>query len=172
MNDAQTVAELFEHAIELEKSLETLYRQFGGIFADHPEVAKFWKHYADEEKGHAAYLERVRDNAQAGRLSEPADEFMLQKVRKCLAEVSPPVQLKEIRTLDDAYQLAVDLENSETNAIFEFIIVNFSTEELAKSHKFLRVQLSEHVAKLTTHFPSQYMSKAVRKNTSAKNLIR
>ena len=57
---AETVEELFGYAIELERAAETLYKQLQKIFAEYPEVASFWKLYADEEKGHAEYLARVK----------------------------------------------------------------------------------------------------------------
>ena len=69
-------------------------------------------------------------------------------------------RLEGIKTLEDAHQLATELENSETNAIFEFMIVNFSTDELAKSHQFLRTQLSTHIARLENDFPIAFRGKA------------
>jgi rubrerythrin len=162
----ETVAKLFEDAITLERAAETLYRQLEKMFAGCPEVARFWKHYADEESGHASYLERVRAGVGAGRLIQPADEDMLQKVRVCLEQASP-TRLAAIKTLEDAHQLATELENSETNAIFEFIILNFSTDELAKSHAFLRTQLNTHIARLENDFPNPYRSKTARQRVFA-----
>ena len=161
--DAETVGKLFEDAIQLEKATEALYAQLASIFGDYPEVSKFWKHYADEERGHASYLERIRAVVEVGRLSNPADGAIFEKVQYCL-ETASQKRLEKIVNLDDAYRLAIELENSETNAIFEFMLVNFSTDELAKSHQFLRIQLSNHVAKLENEFPSQYRSQAARQN--------
>ena len=72
-NSTETVGKLFDYAIELERAAETLYRQLEKMFAHYPEVALFWKHYADEENGHASYLERIRAGVDADRLSRPAD---------------------------------------------------------------------------------------------------
>jgi rubrerythrin len=166
----ETVARLFDQAIELEKSAERLYRRFGEWFADYPVVATFWKHYADEEKGHAAYLERVLTGVDASRLAKPANANMLRAVRDCLAAASLD-RLGGIQTLEDAFQLATELENSETNTIFEFIVMNFSTEELAQSHKFLRAQLSSHITKLQDEFPSEYQNAAARRNVMARNVM-
>jgi hypothetical protein len=162
----ETVAKLFEDAIALERRAETLYRQLEKMFAGCPDVARFWKHYADEENGHALYLERVRAGVDEGRLSQPANEDMMRKVRDCL-EMSSPAILENVKTLDDAHQLATELENSETNAIFEFIILNFSTDELAKSHAFLRTQLNTHIARLEEDFPNPYKSRTTRQKVLA-----
>jgi hypothetical protein len=166
-SSTETVAELFEYAIALERAAETLYKQLEKMFANYPEVALFWKHYADEENGHALYLERIRASADVNRLSQPADGDMIQKVRHCLEKASP-TRLADIKTLDDAHQLATELENSETNAIFEFMILNFSTDELAKSHSFLRTQLSTHIARLENDFPNPYKSRTARQNVFAR----
>lgn len=165
-NTAKTVGGLFDYAIALERAAETLYRQLEKMFAHHPEVANFWGHYAEEESGHAAYLERIKANVEAQRLSQPADDLMLKNVRYCLEKTSP-ARLSTIQTLEDAHQLATELENSETNAIFEFMIVNFSTDELAQAHKFLRTQLNDHIARLEKDFPNPYKSRIARQNVTA-----
>lgn len=165
-NSTETVAKLFEDAIALERAAETLYEKLGGMFANYPEVALFWRHYADEENGHASYLERVRAGVGEGRLVQPANEDMLRKVRDCLEQASPS-RLGKVKTLEDAYQLAHELENSETNAIFEFIILNFATDELAKSHSFLRTQLNTHIARLENDFPNLYKSRTARQKVLA-----
>ena len=162
-NNTETVGKLFEYAIELEKAAETLYRKLEEMFAPYPEVALFWKHYADEEHGHASYLERIRAGVVEDRLSRPADGVILQKVRQCL-DTASRTGLESIETLEDAYQLATELENSETNAVFEFMIINFSTDELARSHQFLRTQLKTHITRLENDFPIVFRSKSARQN--------
>jgi rubrerythrin len=163
LEKVETVDNLFGYAITLEKAAETLYKQLQKMFAEYPEVASFWKLYADEESGHAEYLTRIRAQVDTSRLSEQADDSMLKKVLHCLEQASPK-RLKSVKTLEDAYQLAVELENSETNAIFEFMITNFSTSELANAHKFLRTQLSIHVARLENDFPNPYKSRVSRQS--------
>ena len=77
---SETVGKLFDYAIELEKATETLYRQLGKMFADAHDVEHFWSHLADEERGHAAYLERIRKGLDNKRLSEPADDKIIHDV--------------------------------------------------------------------------------------------
>jgi len=162
----RTINDLFDKAISLEHAAESLYLHFAEIFSEYPEVSRFWKSYADEEKGHAAYLERARNSADPERLASPADEGMFAKVQHCL-DIASHAKMKTIKTLDDAYQMAIELENSETNTIFEFMIVNFSTEELMKSHKFLKQQISSHVARLENDFPPPYNQRTARQNVLA-----
>jgi rubrerythrin len=166
-HNKETVGELFEYAIALEKAAETVYTEFGNMFAHSPEVAAFWRSYADEERGHASYLERIKGKVDGTRLSYQADVTILEKVHSCLRKISS-TQLATMRTLQDAFELATELENSETNTIFEFMIMNFTTDELAESHKFLRTQLSSHIAKLENGFPTEYKSRIARQGMLVK----
>lgn len=164
--ETETVGKLFESAIELERAAESLYRQLERMFSNYPEVALFWKNYANEERGHAEYLERIRSEADTNRLSRQADSAIFAKARQCL-NMAAQERLGNIKTLEDAFQLATELENAETNTVFEFMIVNFSTDELAKSHKFLRIQLSDHIARLENDFPVPYKSRVARQSVFA-----
>jgi len=154
----ETVDVLFDYAIELENAAESLYENMAALFSHEPNVKQFWLQYAKEERGHASYLERVRKAMSAEDLAQPAEESILQQAHRSLQDAAN-LDLGRIRNLEDAYQLATNVENSETNAIFDFMMTNFSTEELAKSYKFLKVQLSSHIKKLEREFPEPYQSR-------------
>ena len=156
-----TLAELFDYAILLENAAQGLYTGLSGLFAHAPEVAHFWKHYADEERGHADYLARLRHGLDAQRLAEFADEPLLEAAKKCLS-LAASERLKDVHNLEDAYELASELESSETNSIFEFLIVNFQASELEKSYKFLRAQLTTHIQHLQENFPAAYKTRSAR----------
>lgn len=166
MDAPEYISDLFRHAINLERSAETLYKGMAELFSREPAVRKFWEQYANEENGHALYLERVRDAMEQTRLAEQADEAILRQVRYCL-EATSETRLESVHNLEDAYRLATEIESSETNAIFSFIIANFSTDELVKSQNFLRVQLEKHATKLEREFPLPYKSRLNRQNLSA-----
>ncbi|HZU87272.1 MAG TPA: hypothetical protein VFF78_07300 [Anaerolineaceae bacterium] len=161
-----SLAELFDYAIQLEKASQALYLGLADLFAHQADVSHFWKQYANEERGHADYLARLRAGMDAARLAEPSYGHMLESARKCLS-LAAQERLAGIHNLEDAYQLSSELENSETNSIFEFLIVNFSTAELEKSHKFLRTQLTTHINRLKEEFPAAYRSRLTRENLLA-----
>lgn len=152
-----TVATLFELAIAAERAAEALYRALEKKFAHHQPAADFWNSYAKEEAGHARWLERLRDRLSAEQLSAPADPKVLQQANKAL-QFSVEHALKGIKNLDDAYQLTNELENAETNAIFEFILNNSPTDE--QTTAFLRAQLQSHVGQIMIEFPTQFDSQA------------
>lgn len=153
MPNEATVDELFDLAIAAEKAAEELYRRLGARFAHHPDVADFWQKYAAEENGHAAWLQRIRDNLSAEQLAASADPRVLTAAHKAL-ETSIETRLMGIGNLEDAYQLANELENSETNAVFEFLINDYAVAVQAQS--FLRAQLKGHIGRLTNDFPARF----------------
>ena len=160
MSNKATVAELFDLAIAAERAIKELYRGLEIKFAHHQEVADFWGKYAAEEAEHAQWLKRLRDTSSPEQLSALADPLMLKDARKIL-RFFVENRLENIKNLDDAYQLANELENSETIAIFEFLITNFSSDE--ETQFFLRSQLKDHLAKLTIGFPTQFQNAARRR---------
>ena len=162
-SNSDTVAELFELAIAAEKAAEVLYLGFAAKFSHHGDVADFWRGYAGEEVGHARWLERTCENSNREQLSASADPVILRDARKLL-DFSPQNALGEIRNLEDAYQLANELENSEMNVVFEFIITNFSSDETAGS--FLRSQLKDHIARLMLEFPARFSHAASRRTVT------
>ena len=164
MPNEATVAELFEMAVTAEKAAEALYRWLEAKFAHYQEVADFWGKYAAEEAGHARRLEHLRDRLSPGQLSAPADPRILKDARKIL-QFSVENTLRAIRNLEDACQLVHELESSETNAVFEFLITHFSSDEETQS--FLRSQLKDHIARLTVGFPTQFQSAMRRQEAKA-----
>jgi len=159
-----TVAELFEMAIGAEKAAEELYHGLAAKFAHHPEVADFWKEYAAEEDGHAQWLERIRNGLSQDELAALADPTILQEARAAL-RVSVERELNQIQNLEDAYQLVGEIENAETNAVFDFLITHFSSD--AKTQTFLRSQLKDHIAKLMVDFPTQFKGAEMRRMVKA-----
>jgi len=164
MPNTETIAELFELAIASERVAEELYLGFKARFAHHQDVADFWEDYAGEEVGHASWLERIRDASSPERLSAPADPSVLTSARNFL-QFSPQKTLEEVGDLEDAFQAANDLENSEINVVFEFIIVNFSSGDEGRT--FLRSQLREHIARLLVEFPARFSHPASRQFVKA-----
>jgi rubrerythrin len=147
-----TIARLIELAIAAEKAAEELYRGLEAKFAHHEDVANFWGKYASEEVMHTEWLERLRDSLASERLSASADPDVMEDAHRAL-QIPVKRRLQDVHNLEDAYQLAHELENSETNAVFGFLISNFAEDK--KTHTFLRSQLQDHISKLAFNFPIQ-----------------
>ncbi len=164
MSDAVTVNELFGMAIKAEKAAEEVYRRLQAKFAPHPDVVRFWRNYAAAEAGHALQLERIRDTLSPEQLAVPADEQVAASARRLLMF---PVEraLQGIKDLEDAYQLANEMESGETNVVFDFLITYFASDAQAQS--MMRSQLRDHVAKISTGFPARFTSSASRLSVKA-----
>jgi len=157
------VAELFELAIKAELAVEQLYRSFETKFAHYPNVAQFWANYARDEAGHAQWLRDCRVTSRPEHLSALADSEILDAAT-WIQQFSLENVLAQVHTLQDAYELAHELEHSETNLVFEFLITNYSGD---KSYSFLRAQLTGHVDKLTNEFPEGFRFPSVRRAVKA-----
>jgi rubrerythrin len=164
MSQQVTVDQLFDLAISLERAAEALYQGLAAKFAHAPQVAQFWQQYAAEEASHARHLAYIQAEMSPERSSEAADAGMVEQARRRL-EVSMGTQLNQVRNLEDAYQLANELESAETNAVFEFLIERFSGTQEAQS--FVRAQLKSHIGRLMTEFPEPYRSRTSRLRVKA-----
>ncbi len=159
MSQQATIGELFDLAIRAEEATEVIYRGLEAKFVHQPEVAAFWSDYAADEAKHAHTLECIRDTLGQERLSAPAPPKTLEDARK--AAYFPVARvLRDVRDLEQAYQLAHQLENSETNAIFEILVRDFSIAQ--QNCLFLVAQLNDHIFKILVGFPDRFRGAAAR----------
>jgi len=154
-----TIGDLLALGIQLEAGVERVYEEFAGMFEHCPEVAAFWRVLAGDEASHKNRLIEIGREMSKKRLSQPGDSRMLQEARKLL-EVDLRERSAEVRNLDDAYELANDLESSETNTIFRFFLTELHRD--VKVLSTLMRDLDEHVERLMTGFPAQYASRTQR----------
>lgn len=153
MTEQATNAELFDLAIAAEEAAEELYRSLEARFAKHPDVAAFWRQYAAEEAAHAHWLARIRDALSPEQLTAQADPPILRKALKA-SGFSVESALQRIENLEDAYRLVSEIENEETNAVFEFLIESFSA--IPEAQSFLRAQLRDHIGRIMVEFPERF----------------
>lgn len=159
MVQGTTVADLFALAIAAETSAAELYRGLVARFAQYSDVAEFWQRYVTDEITHARWLARLQGNVSVEQLAARADPVMLENARHAAGR-SIPALLEQVRTLADAYELVNELEHSEMNVVFEFLISSFPTDQEVIS--FLRAQLSEHTNRLISAFPERFRDSGAR----------
>jgi rubrerythrin len=159
-----TISEAFNVAIQAEHTAERLYQELERKFALHEEVAAFWRLYATEEGRHAEWMKDLKTRLTVELLSAPVDERTL-ALMNAVNQFSLKKALKNVNDLEDAYQLVMDLENGETNAIFQFLLINFETDERIRD--FIRAQLNQHIARLSIELPTGYKSIMARRAVKA-----
>ncbi len=161
----ETVENMFHLAISVERLAKSLYLGLAERFSDHQDVMRFWYKYADEEEGHAVWLEQALSQLSPEQCAAQGDQMIVEKLRHIL---HTPIEslLADIVNLEDAFQLVNDLENSETNVVFEFLIENFADDD--NTRLFLKNQLRGHVGNLLIEFPTQFRSAALRRDIRAR----
>ncbi len=137
-NVSLTVGEVLERAIQIEKSAADLYAIFSKRFSHVPGMSDFWKDLQRDEIHHMGELQVIRETLPAEKLRSSESGATCASLNRALAAIGD-VCLSEIKTLDDAYELAHDLEFSEINAIFEYL-----TTDLV-SLSFLRDVVTYHI---------------------------
>jgi rubrerythrin len=153
MTDANTVNHLFSLAITAENAAEAMYLVLAQRFSSYVEVAQFWREMAHAETLHARVLERMRTRLDSTVLNSAVDEKVLRQAQEALRHEVVAAACA-VTDLEDAYQLAHEIENSEINTVFEFLVITFP--ENPATGEFLREQLQIHARKLTTAFPVPY----------------
>lgn len=161
MAEGATVRDLFDLAIHAEQTAEAIYHRLAEMFAHHAAAHRFWTLYEKQEAQHARWLCEIRDAAPQADLAAPADPAMIEDLRR-VSDLRVDNLLAPVRTLEDAYLLVVDLENSETNAVFEFLVDRFAQDTAA--HTFLRAQLNDHISRLMDEFAAQVGDASVRRS--------
>ncbi|MGB9889413.1 MAG: hypothetical protein ACPLTQ_07060 [Anaerolineae bacterium] len=143
--DSQSVDDLIALLLHAETAVQTLYLRLVEAFAHEPKAAEVWWKMGADEAAHIRLLEQIRDFLSPERLQAPADPLWLEQA-KSAARFSPERAMARIQTLEDAYQEAHAIENSELNAVFEFVM----TEHFPRPLKveFIHNMLREHVDRL------------------------
>ena len=141
----ETIEYVILQAIEAENYSRDLYFEFSQIFAHVPDVAGFWQDLAYDEAKHAYTLKKTQDSLSTEQLAFPADRKLLRSVEKTKLFLSR-ISISTIRSLDDAYELAHELEFSELNYIFKCVAGDFIRQDEKK--KIIFNEIEEHQRKL------------------------
>ena len=144
-NSTQTIDSLFKRAIEIERKASVIYLEFANMFSHIPEITTFWIDLHGDELQHMQALTNIHNTLQQEQLSSISDEKILNSLRKAENELNKDL-ISPIKNLDDAYELAHDLENSEINGIFKFLTNSFIPFE--EHSDFVIANIQHHQQKL------------------------
>jgi len=120
----ETIELLFEHAIENEYSAAQIYKRLSKLFSHVPGLSDFWDELFQDEIRHTNILKDLQKLLTPEQLLTPADKKMWDNVTKIRRMLSKDL-VEPIKTLDDAYELAHELECSEVNTVFQFLAAEF-----------------------------------------------
>lgn len=145
VSNPQNVNTLLSLLIDAETATQRFYLQLMESFAHEPLAAQVWWKMGADEAAHIRLIEQAQKSLSLEQLQSPADPIWLEKARAA-ARFSPDKAMAHIQTLEDAYQEAHAIENSELNAVFEFVMTEFFPRRLQQD--FVRSMLREHLQRL------------------------
>ncbi len=155
--------EIFQSAIEIEKKAGKIYERFAELFSNFPKTVGFWKGMNQDELDHAKWLSEIKESLSEEELSSYPDyDFILKvhSIKKSLEEYSK----KKIENLDDAYELANDIESSEINNLFRLLAHKFISSE--EKRRFILSEINEHQLKIMD-FPKNFGDRILREEIKA-----
>ena len=164
-NPEQTVGYVIQHAIKAEYSAREIYLQLLQMFAHVPNVSKFWQDLASDEAKHAYTLLKVRRSLSDEQLATAADRQLLDSIASTTFFLNK-VSLDTVETLDDAYEIAHEIEYSEVNHLFKCLVGHFITHK--ERIQIVLSEIHEHQQKLTD-FTENFGDRAWRKQISARS---
>ncbi len=162
----QTMDTVFAGAIEIEYKVADIYGQFSRLFSHVQELSAFWQGLADDEVRHATALRATRESLAPDHLLMPCDKDLWDNVMRIQRMLNKDV-VGAINTVDDAYELAHDLEFSEVNVIFKFLAAEFVPSDERK--QFVSSEITRHQRKLLD-FGLNFGGKAWRKGIGVQRI--
>jgi len=139
---AGTNEQLFQFSLAAEREASDFYRFLEGVFPSHPEVAAFWARMRRDEEKHVEELSRIHAGIPANLLAAAADAGILAQASR-IARFGLLERAAGLENLDQAYELAHRLENSEIATVFSFIREKFIPHCAQKN--FTLSMLDEHL---------------------------
>jgi rubrerythrin len=141
----KTIQALFELAINWETQARDLYANFANLFNHEPKVSAFWIHLSKDESGHIDVLnDLLKKTPTENLLMAVGNEqwTSVTRVEGLIREAST----RKVLTLNDAYELAHQLEMSELNTLFKMLVNDYIPDK--EGHKFILSDVTEHIERL------------------------
>jgi rubrerythrin len=140
-----TIERLFELQIGIEYKAADIYKRFSQLFSHTPGLSAFWDGLYGDEIQHAVMLQDVRKSLPPEQLLSYTSKEMWGSVMTIQQMLSKDL-LGSVNTLNDAYELAHELEFSEVNAIFKFLTSNLVPSD--KQEDVIDLVIKQHQQKL------------------------
>lgn len=145
LDPKKTTGDLFKSAIEAEQKVSDIYKEFAKLFSHVLNVAAFWTDLSEDELNHKKTLENIYNSLSLEQILSVPDEKMVSMSIKIEHELKKNI-IGSINNLDDAYELAHDMENSEVNAVYKFLTNKFIPFQ--ERSQFIVANIQYHLEKL------------------------
>ena len=141
----KTVHLLFELAINWETQAHDLYAKFAKLFSHEPKVSAFWIQLSKDESRHRKILKDFLKEIPRVKLLEKMGNEQRESVTRVEGLIKEAT-ITKIQTLDDAYELAHQLETSEINKLFTMLVNQYLPDK--EGHTFILSDVKEHIEML------------------------
>jgi hypothetical protein len=148
MTEQPTIQDYFDLAIQGERRLRQFYLGLAEKFTATPDAEAFWLQMAADEAEHATRLTNIRDTLPSEALIASADPQSYADLERAMTIASTEA-LRHVQNLQEAYELATELETGEFNAAFRFLAENFLWEG-EEPLSLILSKLESHIGKLTS----------------------
>lgn len=151
-----------DRLISFELRNAQIYAKMAGMFYPLGEVREFFRTLTDQEEGHAEILRITKVEVARRRLWNtlvPIKLEMMEKIDQKLTEVEERLADPKKLDLTHALHLVEDLEASEINIVFDFLLHSIQTPFLRRSH-FLIPSVADHQTYLNSMLPSLKQAEA------------
>lgn len=147
------LAALVDRCIELEMGAKRIYIAFATVFSDHSDASRFFETLARQEQEHADLLAlcsaAARRSGWTAACANPWEDYIpcleehLREVEKCLCD---------IRSLEDALRLVIQIESSEVNRVFEGALASCDATFVRRLNAF-RKAMENHISYIVDEIP-------------------
>ena len=120
---SNTLLELFNEAAKFEQRAADVYGELARRFPNHSDIAQFWINMQADELIHMQLLHDISGHVASQQLLSPAPKYVWDKAMS-VDQLLDYAEAALIESLQDAYLLASEIEDSELNAIFLFLVMD------------------------------------------------
>lgn len=156
----KTLSDLFECAIINEMKAADIFASFRDAYSFNEDLKEFWEGMHKDEIMHAEVLRKIHNDLPADRLSEKPDDNICQYAESAYNLILK-ISEEKPENLNEAYELAHELEFCELNEVYKLLLENKVDDEKAKS--FIIEEIKNHQNKMV-EFSSKLGDKEWRKS--------
>lgn len=145
MKEHMSFGELLDSSIENEHQAMLFYQDLVNLFPEEDAVSKIWLKLAEDERDHSEQIMEIKECMEPNDLNENVSSDLLEMFNSI--KIIDHMKLEcIINNLNDAYDLAHELECSEINNLFKILTKTYVGEEHRK--QFILSQLNNHIVTL------------------------
>ena len=145
MKEKHNIKTLFDLAILAEQEVQSLYNFFANKFSDNEKASQFWALMALDEYQHIGLLYKISKSIDKNELNKPIVSSLVNDAENNIKKIQN-INKSEIITVYDAYLITHEVENSELNVVFMFILGNWVKDE--QQYDFAYNELVKHLERL------------------------